>query len=137
MAALEKRLEIVPASGFDAAARDAYALALRHDPTDGLASLDEVLAGSIPFEVRYSGMVVLRFALRVRDRAHGSEGLVVAAAGGLPGVDLTAEVLPAIERMFSGVRRVTFETTRKGLVGKALAQGYHVAYYGVSKTLDH
>lgn len=134
---MEKTLEIVQARGFDAAARDAYALAMRHDPTDGLASLDEILAGTVPFEVRDSGMVVLRFALQVRERANGAEGLVVAAAGGLRGADLTAQVLPAIEKMFSNVRRVTFETTRKGLVGKALAQGYHVAYYGVSKTLEH
>src|ERR1043165_5909246 len=91
----------------DAAARADYTRALRHDTSGGLQSLDELIGRAQFFNVRDGGGVVIaRYALRVEQWAHGSEGVIAAAVGHLPGVDLTALFIPAIEKQLAGVDAV-------------------------------
>jgi len=131
-----RKLEIVLGE-FDDAARAAFERVLRHDTSGGLASLDERLRGAVLFDVRDADATVLRFALRVDHHAHGSEGRIVIAAGELRGVDLTAQILPAIEKLFIDVRSVACLTARKGLAAKMVRQGYAIEGYLLRKRLEH
>lgn len=68
-------------------------------------------------------------------RVDGDEGVIVAAAGEVPGVDMTAEVLPHVERIFSDVRRIRIHTSRPGLAKKLTRQGYGAAEIVLFKEL--
>lgn len=74
--------------------------------------------------------------LRVDHTAAGSEGVIVAAAGGEPGVDLTRDVLPAVEQLFSGVRAIRIHTARPGLMKKLARQGYQGAEVVLTKVIQ-
>jgi hypothetical protein len=56
----------------------------------------------------------------------GRELMVVASAGGVRGVDLTATVLGHLEAMAraDGYRAIRFETRRQGLVRRTVLLGY-------------
>lgn len=103
------------------------------------ASLDDIKAqvssGAQLFKV-VNGYVetVAAFVLRVDHMAHESQGVVV-AAGGRADVDLTAHVLPVIERMFKGCARMRIHTERVGLVKKLARQGYSGAEFVLIKDL--
>lgn len=92
------------------------------DVRDGRAGLFAVCQGDTLGAV---------FVLRI----DGDEGVIVAAAGGVPGVDLTADVLPHVERMFSGVRRIRIHTSRPGMAKKLTRQGYGAAEIVLFKEL--
>lgn len=123
----------------DDAARAAYAPAFagRCDTTGGLGSLDAALAGASLFDVVVAGVTVARYALKPMQRANGTEIFVVAAAGGMPGADLVASVLPYVERQCSesGAARATVNTKRRGLVKKLIAQGWHIDGYVLRKKI--
>jgi len=70
------------------------------------------------------GEVVAAFVLRVDRRECRNVGVVVAAGGSLPGIDLTAAIMPHIERMFVGCEAIAVHTERPGLVRKLNRQGY-------------
>ena len=97
--------------------------------TATLADIErQVENGAQLFEVHDdNGEVVLAFVLRVDRLACRTVGVVVAAGGNLPGVDLTAVVMPYIERMFYGVDAIAMHTERPGLIRKLAAQGYRTA----------
>lgn len=71
-----------------------------------------------------AGQVVAAFVLRVDLLACRTVGVVVAAGGNLPGVDLTAAIMPCIERLFIGIDAITVHTARPGLVRKLAPQGF-------------
>lgn len=96
---------------------------LGRDVRDGRAAL---------FGVRQGGELAgAWFVLRI----DGDEGVIVAAAGAVPGVDLVADVVPEIEGMFRGVRRIRIHTSRPGMVKKLARQGYGAAEVVLFKEL--
>lgn len=80
------------------------------------ATLLHVLSGS-----RLVGAIVLR----VDPLPSGPEGVIVAAAGRLPGVRLF-DLLPHFEQRFKGVTAVRVHTARPGMVRQLLCAGYEV-----------
>jgi len=84
----------------------------------------QVQAGAaVLFHVEQSGgEMVAAVVLRVDDL----EGVIVSAAG-VPGFDLTRDVLPAMERRFEGVESIRIHTGRPGLCRKLTRQGYEAA----------
>lgn len=136
MAAQKEILNLRPVELDDAALAD-FARALAFDTAGGLASLQERLQGAQVFAIEQGGRRVCHYALKVLRHAHGAEGVIVCAGGNAPGVDLTASVVPAIERQFLGVRAVKVTTARRGLVRKLAGQGYRVAAWELRKFLDH
>lgn len=131
---MEKTLT-VRAGTLDDAARLEYARAQRFDTSGGLASLDEVLEGAELFEVLDGDRVVLRYALRLTDRANGRQGEIVAAAGSCPGLHLVDAFLPVIERQLEGVRRVKVETARLTLAKRLLQHGYQLRGFILDKAV--
>ena len=121
----------------DDAARAAYATAYRPDreTAGGLGSMDEAMRGAQLFEVVVAGVVVARYALRQDHYENGSEIVIVAAAGGLPGVDLVASLVPTIERQGAIADRMTMRTRRPGLVRKMKKQGWVLDAYCMGKTI--
>lgn len=138
MDAAEKAL--IRAGTLDDAARAAYAVAYsaRCDTGGGLGSMDAGMQGAQLFEVVVSGAVVARYALRLEQHANGVELVVVAAAGGASGVDLTASIVPTIETQGrqAGAHRVTLRTRRPGLVRKLKKQGWVLDAYCMGKNIE-
>ena len=128
---------VIRAGVLDDAARAAYAAAYRPDRETGggLGSMDAAMRGAQLFEVVVAGAVVARYALRMDQHDNGREIVVVAAAGGLPGVDLVASVLPNIEKQGAGADRMTLRTRRPGLVRKLKKQGWVVDAYCMGKKI--
>lgn len=96
----------------------------------------QVEAGAALFQVTAKGAVVGYYVLRVDKLSAGCEGVLVAAAGRIPGVDLTAALVPVIERQFIGCVSMRVHTNRPGLVKKLAAQGYGGAEIVVRKRLN-
>lgn len=121
----------------DDAARAAYAAAYTasRDTSGGLGSMADSLDGAALFDVVLAGEIVCRYALRVEQYANGAELVIVAAAGGIRGVDLVASVLPHIETQGPGAERITLTTRRRGLVRKLLKQGWALDAYSMGKNL--
>lgn len=130
---------VIREGALDDAARAAYAAAYRPDRQTGggLGSMDAAMRNAQLFEVVYCGAVVARYALRTVDHANGREIIVVAAAGGFPGVDLVASVLPNIEQQSAGAGadRLTMRTRRPGLVRKLKKQGWVLDAYCMGKNI--
>ncbi len=121
----------------DGAARAAYSAAYgaRCETSGGLGSMDAGLDGAALFEVVIGGAVVGRYALRLVDRPNGRELVIVAAAGGAPGFDLVASILPhVVDKQSQGADRITVRTRRRGLVKKLLARGWSVDAYVLGKS---
>jgi len=66
------------------------------------------------------------FILRVDTLAGRNEGVIVAAGGAVNGVDITAEILPYVEKMFIGCETIRIHTERIGLAKKLFKEGYLV-----------
>ena len=81
-------------------------------------------AGASLFRVLHQGQTVGAFLLRVDTKPQGSEGVIVAAAAHLQGVDMIATVMPVIESMFQGVRSIRYHTQKPELVRKMARMGY-------------
>lgn len=128
---------IVRTGLLDDAARAAYAKAFdeRRDTTGGLGGMESALIGAELFEVVLAGQVVARYALKTMHRAHGSEVFIVAAAGGLPGVDLVEGMVPYIAQQCQGADRLTINTRRRGLVKKLARQGWTLDSYVMRKKI--
>lgn len=89
------------------------------------------------FEVLRDGEIVGRAVIAARTFASGiTEASIEAAQGAAPGVDLTADALPLIERALA-VDVFTIETKRPGLVRKLQRQGYSVDAYVMRKRRGH
>lgn len=100
-------------------AADMLRPAVEHDP---LCVVDD-LSGLPLFIARHHGVPVLAYLLRVDETPRGAEGVIVAAAGSLPGVDLTGRVLPFIESQLD-CDWLRIHTARAGLGRKLQKQGY-------------
>jgi len=118
----EKVVRLEPAEwGADAerlvplALQHATVAEIRRQVETGAAALWHVLEGEAVRAV---------FVLRVDHDADGSEGVIVAAAGACRGVDLTAALLPHVERLFLGCRAVRIHTARPGMARKLARMGY-------------
>lgn len=121
----------------DDAARAAYARAFdaKRDTTGGLGDMEACLAGAMLFDVKVAGAVVARYALKQVQRDHGTEVFIVGAAGGLPGVDLVATIVPYIAQQCAAADRLTINTRRRGLVHKLQKQGWTLDSYVMRKKL--
>lgn len=87
--------------------------------------------------IEEGGALVLAFILRVDRQIGRTVGVVVAAGGSLPGVDLTALVMPHIEKMFYGCDAIRIHTERAGLLKKLARQGYRTAEIIIEKELKN
>ncbi len=76
------------------------------------------------FHLTADGAIVGAFVLRVDHTATGSEGVIVAAAGHIDGLDLVDTCLPAVESLFRGCRRIRYHTGRPALARKLTRSGY-------------
>lgn len=76
------------------------------------------------FYASNDGGPVLAFVLRVDTTANGAEGVIVAAGGDAPGIDLTASCLPAIESLFLNCERIRYHTHNPALARKLARVGY-------------
>lgn len=83
-------------------------------------------ADALLFDVSWHGRRCGAVLCRVDPEEWGAEFVIVAAVGRLPGVDLTASCLPALEGVARklGCRGLRFHTDRPGLVAKARRFGY-------------
>lgn len=84
----------------------------------------QIASGAALFYVKYNGATVGAFLLRVDHVGKGSEGVIVAAAASLRGIDLTACVLPIIEAMFKDVVSIRYHTAKPAVARKLQAYGY-------------
>lgn len=77
------------------------------------------------------------FVLRIDVLAGRNEGVVVAAGGRADGIDLTATIMPHIEKMFIGCQSIRIHTERIGLAKKLHKQGYRAAELVLKKELPN
>lgn len=131
----KRKLTVRQAPRLDAIALEAYRAVQteRTDTSGGLATLGDLLRRCDFYEVMDGDRIIGRYALRVNQFSNGAEGDIAAAVGCLPGVDLTASLLPHIEAQFAGVQAVKIETKRRSLARKFLAAGYHIDGYILRK----
>jgi len=88
------------------------------------------------FTVERGGAVIAAFVLRIDHIQGGDDGVIVAAAGRGGDVNLTAAMLPFIEQMFIGCKRVRIHTARPGLAKILAARfGYRVDELVLSKEI--
>lgn len=127
------QVEIRPVDWSDDAARVLARAVPFAAVADLMRQIDE--AGARLFEVIAESGRVGFYLLRVDRTANGAEGVIVAAAGGLGGVDLVELILPAIEKQFIGCGVVRIHTARPGLAKKLSRVGYTSGEIVLRKTL--
>lgn len=91
---------------------------------------------SVLYRVEQGGELLAAVVARIDWEPDGPQG-VIASAAGRAGFDLTAEVLPEIERRFSGVNSIRIHTNRAGLCRKLARQGYEQAEIVLRKRVGH
>jgi hypothetical protein len=91
---------------------------IREQVTSGAARLFYIMAGAD---------TVGAFVLRVDTTARGPQGVMVAFAAKLQGVDMIASCLPAIEGMFVGCTSIRYHTNRAALARRLAGMGYRAA----------
>lgn len=137
---MEKSLSLHLLPAMTPEAERALLRAAHYDTTGGLQGFGEVLHGGTLFALTDEaiGAPVLHYVLKVMQRTNGKEGLILAAAGALPGVDLTRQYLPTIEQQLrlEGCEAVTLQTRRLGLKRKLEKQGYRCDAFTMRKTLE-
>lgn len=92
--------------------------ALAHSTLDDLRG--QVQAGASLFYFKHEAVTVGALLLRV----DGDEGVIVAAAVELSGVDMMGTCMPAIERMFIGCKTVRYHTNNPAVLRKMARHGY-------------
>lgn len=109
----------------------------RTDTSGGICGIGDWLAGGSAYVVvDDDGRELAVFAVQHVQRERGRALEVLAARQLAPGGDLTADVLPHIERLFGqGCDVVTIYTRRAGLVRKLEAAGYAPAATIMQKKL--
>lgn len=95
----------------------------------------QIQAGASLFQVKRGGLEIGLYLLRVDQLANSAEGVLVAAVSHDPHVDLTALVLPVIEKQFIGCRSIRIHTARPGLAKKLSRAGYSAAELVLRKPL--
>jgi len=133
-----RKLEIVPRE-WDADAERLLA-DLWDDPRDGAPHYDvlqlraDVTAGHCQlYGVSEADRLVAVFVLRIDQIGAELEFCVVAAAGGCPGIDLTANVVPVIQAWArdNGAHYVRVHTDRPGMLRKLGKLGFAMSEYVV------
>jgi hypothetical protein len=98
------------------------------DSARGMASMADLRAqhdaGAVLFAIEGAGQSVGAFLLRVDRVIGGSEGVIVAAAASVDGVDMTAHMVPVIESLFTGCDTIRFHTRSAAVLRKMARQGY-------------
>jgi hypothetical protein len=138
VAAQEKILTIATAAWCDRAAT-MLATAIRNSPCYTIDDLRaEVLAGGAHlYSVTPEGGEPAAYVvLRVETYEGGSEGVIVAGAGRLKGVKLFEQVLPALERMFFGVKSIRVEACRRGSLRQLVKAGYTMTHVIVRRPVE-
>jgi hypothetical protein len=87
------------------------------------------------FYVRHQGQTVGAFLLRIDQTASGPEGVIVAAAAKLAGVDMIESCMPTIEGKFSGCKFLRYHTGSPALARKMARRGFVPAEIVSIKTL--
>lgn len=82
------------------------------------------LHGAKLYRVMHESACVGAFLLRVDSTVKGPQGVIVAAAAELDGVDMVQTCLPAIEARFCGVRSIRFHTAKPAVARKMARMGY-------------
>lgn len=97
------------------------------DTSAGAERLADLTAGHC-FEVLAEGRPVGAYSLQTYEGEGARVAWVMAAAGTLPGVDLVASVLPAIEQQAQalGCNQLGVTTRRRGLIKKLQRHGFQV-----------
>lgn len=86
----------------------------------------QVESGAQLCYAKVDGMTVGACVLRIDCLAEWNEGVIVAAAASLCGVDLIDSLLPLIEGKFKGCRRLRFHTSNTALLRRMAMFGYGV-----------
>jgi len=88
---------------------------------------DQVEQGrSSLFHLEAGDMVVGAIVLRKDQSPVGIEGVIVAAAGQINGIDLTATCMPAIEVLLSDCQSIRYHTDHPAVARKLSSHGFHV-----------
>lgn len=118
------------------AALELLALAGRYCAEGGTATVPEMAAGQVVFEVREAGQVVGAFSLGVQDCADGRL-MRCGAAGGRPGHELLPVMVETAEREARrvGAGAIVCETRRRGLVRQLERRGFRVAGFILRKDM--
>jgi hypothetical protein len=102
-----------------------------------LADLQEqVEQGAALFHVFCDARLVGAFILRIDESASGSEGVIVAGAGRLPGFDFIVDLVPHIEKLFRNVNSIRIHTARPGLIKKLAKAGYEASEMVLRKAVE-
>jgi hypothetical protein len=80
--------------------------------------------GARLFFVEHSGKRAGAFVLRVDQTPSGAEGVIVAGAGHIDGVDMMGTCMPHIETLFKNCVAIRYHTARAALARRLLALGY-------------
>jgi hypothetical protein len=137
---VEKALTIEHASVADVLDLLNRAGTARADTTGGTASITELCSGpnALAFAVIADGQRVGAYCVKLVDHETARVAWVQAAGGHLPGADLTAEIIPAIEAQAAqafGADQVAITTRRRALVAKLLGMGFQVTGITLRKNL--
>jgi aconitase A len=109
------------------AARDFLApLATMTKVADGFYTIAELIGAATPYAVIDQGRLICVVAIQKISRTNGNELVITAARQVAKDGDLTARILPEIERVFGGDCDVmTIYTHRAGLVRKLEQTGFN------------
>ena len=123
---VSQEISICPASGWNDAAAAFLVKAMASDPLAGVEALKiSVENGEAQlFHVLFNNYLVAAFVLRVDQKPHGAEGVIVAAGGRLNGVSLLRLTLADIERRFIGCTSIRVHTARRGIMREFSRFGY-------------
>lgn len=80
--------------------------------------------GAKLFRILHGQQLVGAFLLRVDSTSKGAQGVIVAAAAELAGVDMIASCMPSIEAKFQGVGSIRYHTQKPALARKMASIGY-------------
>lgn len=130
----EKKLIVYPAPWSDAIA-DILQRAAVHATRAELQQQHQ--HGARCYAVACDGQVVGAYLLRIDSTARGLEGVVLAAAGHLDGVELIESLLHVIEIQFrqNDCTSIRIHTSRPGIARKLDRAGYRSAEIVLSKKL--
>ena len=101
-------------------------LAMQHASTDNVRQQVESQAASL-FYVEFGNAVVGAFVLRIDELSQHNEGVIVAGSGCFKGIDLIADIVPAIEKMFINCATIRYHTANPAVARKMQKQGYQIA----------
>ena len=124
----QKTLTIEPAGkgAWYPAAEKFLAEAMQVDPLAGVEQLRRLCQNgeAMLYVIKAESYMVAAFVLKVEQKPNGAEGVIVAAGGSMPGVNLMRATLGSIEKLFKGCDSIRVHVTRKGLMRQFARAGY-------------